>query len=49
MDQEEAQWPDRDHVLGEDPGNINNHSNIRTICVRKRSKVVALLLNLLYI
>ena len=29
VDQEEAQWPDRDHVLGEDPGNINNHSNIR--------------------
>ena len=31
MDQEEAQWPDRDHVLGEDPGNIKNRSNIRSL------------------
>ena len=31
MDQEEAQWPDRDHVLGEDQGNIKNRSNIRII------------------
>ena len=48
MDQEEAQWPDRDHVLGEDPGNIKNRSNIRIID-SQRFKAVALLLNVLYI
>ena len=31
LDQEETQWPGRDHALGEDPGNINNYSNIRII------------------
>ena len=34
LDQEETQWPGRDHALGEDPGNINNYSNIRIICYR---------------
>ena len=34
LDQEETQWPGRDHALGEDPGNINNYSNIRIICLR---------------
>ena len=45
MDQEEAQWPDQDHALGEDPGKINNHSNIRAISLW--SKAIASLLNVL--
>ena len=54
LDQEETQWPGRDHALGEDPGNINNYSNIREnshlyICYHRfvKFQTVVLLLNVL--
>ena len=48
LDQEETQWPGRDHALGEDPGNINNYSNIRENYHRfVKFQTVVLLLNVL--